>query len=67
MSNQYPKDVKLEAAVLSAMLIDSKAHLEAMPLLKEPDMFYEPNNRLVFEAIAAVRRAAAAAAARAAR
>ncbi len=52
--NKMPSAVKLEEAVLSAMLIDESGPLEAMPLLKAADMFYDANNRKIFDAIAAL-------------
>lgn len=51
MEDVFPRDIDLEKAVISALIIDNTAHLEAMPLLKDPAMFYETKHRLVFLAI----------------
>lgn len=51
MEYNIPKDVKLERMVLSQLMIDDKAHLDAMPVLKLSEMFFDINNRLIFEAI----------------
>ena len=46
-----PKDIKLEKRILSAMIVDETAHLDAMPILKLPEMFYEPAHQLIYKAI----------------
>ena len=46
-----PKDIKLEKRILSAMIVDETAHLDAMPILKMPEMFYEPAHQLIYKAI----------------
>lgn len=46
-----PQAVKIEQEVLSAMLIDDKGAIEAMPLLKTADVFYKEHHSYVFTAI----------------
>lgn len=46
-----PQDTKMERSVLGALIIDDKAHLEALPILKEVDMFYSPKHQYIFTAI----------------
>lgn len=46
-----PHSSKLEKQVLSAMIVDDKGHLDAMPVLKLPEMFYEQKHQLIFKAI----------------
>lgn len=46
-----PSNVELEKRVLSAMIVDSTGHLEAIPILRLPEMFFSKENRLVFTAI----------------
>lgn len=48
---KIPQVIELEEAVLSAMIIDSRGPLEAMPILKASDMFFKNSHRLIFEAI----------------
>ena len=45
-----PRDVELEEAVLGALMLEKDAYTTVCDLLK-PECFYEPKNRLVFEAI----------------
>jgi replicative DNA helicase len=46
-----PAAQDIEAAVVGALLVDSRAALEAMPLLKSSDLFFNNKLRLIFEAI----------------
>lgn len=46
-----PAAVDIEEVVLGALLIDEKGQMEAMPLLKSPDMFYKSEHKYIFEAI----------------
>ena len=46
-----PHDENLEESILSAMIVDETGHLEALPLLKLPEMFHNEANRCIFEAI----------------
>jgi replicative DNA helicase len=54
LGRTMPAAINVEAAVLSAMIIDESGPLEAMPLLKASDMFYDPAHRMIFEAISAL-------------
>lgn len=49
---QTPKATDLEELVLGAMLVDSKGLVEAMPVLKNPSMFYDARHCAIFQAIA---------------
>ncbi|HET8886802.1 MAG TPA: replicative DNA helicase [Salinimicrobium sp.] len=46
-----PKSIKAEEAVIGAMLIDGRAPLEVMTIIKSSDVFYASKNRLIFEAV----------------
>lgn len=46
-----PQDVKLEQAVLGAMLIDPKAIDECMMIIRTPDVFYKDSHKAIYEAI----------------
>ncbi|MBC7447435.1 MAG: replicative DNA helicase, partial [Hymenobacteraceae bacterium] len=45
-----PHDLPLEAAVLGAALLEARALRKALELLADPDIFYQPGNRLIWEA-----------------
>jgi replicative DNA helicase len=45
-----PRDKDLEEAVLGALMLEKDAYTTVCDLLK-PESFYEPNNRLVYEAV----------------
>lgn len=45
-----PRDLELEEAVLGALMLEKDAYTAVCDLLK-PDCFYEPANRLVYEAV----------------
>lgn len=45
-----PRDTDLEEAVLGAMMLEKDAYTTVCDILK-PDSFYEPRNRLIYEAI----------------
>jgi len=46
-----PQAVDIEEGVISALLIDDKAAIEAMPLLKSVDIFYKEKHQHIFQAI----------------
>ena len=48
-----PRDKELEEAVLGALMLEKDAYTAVCDLLK-PDCFYEPGNRLIYEAIQAL-------------
>lgn len=50
MGQMPPHDIKLEEAVLGALLIDTKAYDRVYDLLS-PETFYDKTNRLIFTAI----------------
>lgn len=45
-----PRDVELEEAVLGALMLEKDAYSTVCELLK-PESFYEPRNRVIYEAI----------------
>lgn len=45
-----PRDRELEEAVLGAMMLEKDAYITVSDILK-PDSFYEPQHRLIYEAI----------------
>lgn len=45
-----PRDKELEEAVLGAMMLEKDAYISVSDILR-PECFYEPRNRLIFEAI----------------
>lgn len=53
MGRVAPRDKELEEAVLGAMMLEKDAYTTVCELLK-PDSFYEPRNRLIYEAIQAL-------------
>lgn len=50
MGRVAPRDRELEEAVLGAMMLEKDAYTNVCELLK-PESFYEPRNRLIYEAI----------------
>lgn len=48
---QLPSDLKLEEAVVGAMLVDSRSIDDCLVILKSPEAFYYPNTQNVFKAI----------------
>lgn len=49
--SSIPHKQDLEKAVLGALLVDSTAHLEALPILKLPEMFFAAEHQHIFTAI----------------
>ncbi len=45
-----PRDIDLEEAVLGALMLEKDAYTRVCDILK-PESFYEPKNRLVYEAV----------------
>ncbi len=48
-----PRDKELEEAVLGALMLEKDAYTTVCDILK-PDSFYEPSNKLIYEAIQAL-------------
>ena len=48
---EQPNAVNLERAVLGAMIVDVKAVEEAVVLLKNPEVFFDPQHRTIYEAM----------------
>ena len=46
-----PQAIKLERAVLGAMMLDSRALDDALELIRLPDVFYKENHKKIFAAI----------------
>ena len=48
---KWPKAIDIEEKVLGAMLVDEQAPLEAIPVLKQIDMFYDLKHQKIYSAI----------------
>lgn len=53
MGRIAPRDKELEEAVLGALMLEKDAYTTVCDLLK-PECFYEPRNRLIYEAVQAL-------------
>ncbi|MDH7444660.1 replicative DNA helicase [Aquimarina sp. 2201CG14-23] len=50
-SLEIPKAIDIEESILAAMLVDERGAIEAVPILKEVDMFFKPEHQEIYKAI----------------